>query len=41
VHRRYRHPGGRCERTPVAIAAVTRKLVGIIWAALTGRETRT
>jgi transposase len=40
LHRRYRHLVGRGKRTPVAIAAVARELVGFIWAAMTGRETR-
>jgi transposase len=40
LHRRYRHLVGHGKRTPVAVAAVARELVGFIWAAMNGRETR-
>jgi transposase len=40
LHRRYRHLIGHGKRPPVAIAAVARELVGFVWAAMTGRETR-
>jgi len=35
LHRRYRHLVGRGKRSPVAVAAVARELVGFIWAAMT------
>ena len=38
LHRRYRHLVGHGKRTPVAVAAVARELVGFIWAAMTRRE---
>jgi transposase len=38
LHRRYRHLVGHGKRTPVAVAAIARELVGFIWAALTTRE---
>jgi len=41
LHRRYRHLVGHGKRPPVAVAAVARELVGFIWAAMTGRESRT
>jgi transposase len=40
LHRRYRHLVGHGKRPPVAVAAVARELVGFIWAAMTGRESR-
>lgn len=40
LHRRYRHLVGHGKRSPVAVAAVARELVGFIWAAMTGRESR-
>jgi transposase len=40
LHRRYRHLVGHGKRTPVAVAAVARELVGFIWAAMTRRESR-
>jgi transposase len=40
LHRRYRHLIGHGKRAPVAVAAVARELVGFIWAAMTGRESR-
>jgi transposase len=40
LHRRYRHLIGHGKRPPVAVAAVARELVGFIWAAMTGRESR-
>jgi transposase len=41
LHRRYRHLVGHGKRTPVAVAAVARELAGFLWAAMTGRESRT
>jgi transposase len=41
LHRRYRHLVGHGKRSPIAVAAVARELVGFIWAAMTGRESRT
>jgi transposase len=41
LHRRYRHLVGHGKRTPIAVAAVARELVGFLWAAMTGRESRT
>jgi transposase len=38
LHRRYRHLMGHGKRTPVAVAAIARELVGFIWAAMTRRE---
>ncbi len=38
LHRRYRHLVGHGKRTPIAVAAVARELVGFIWAAMTRRE---
>jgi transposase len=38
LHRRYRHLVGHGKRTPIAVAAVARELVGFIWAAMTGHE---
>jgi transposase len=35
LHRRYRHLVGRGKRSPVAVAAVARELVGFLWAAMT------
>jgi len=40
LHRRYRHLLGHGKRTPVAVAAVARELVGFIWAAMTRHESR-
>ncbi len=40
LHRRYRHLVGHGKRAPVAVAAVARELVGFIWAAMTGHESR-
>lgn len=40
LHRRYRHLVGHGTRSPVVVAAVARELVGFIWAAMTGRESR-
>ena len=40
LHRRYRHLVGHGKRSPVAVAAVARELVGFIWAAMTGHESR-
>jgi transposase len=40
LHRRYRHLVGHGQRTPIAVAAVARELVGFVWAAMTGRESR-
>jgi transposase len=40
LHRRYRHLVGHGKRSPVAIAAIARELVGFIWAAMTGQERR-
>lgn len=40
LHRRYRHLVGHGKRPPVAVAAIARELVGFIWAAMTGRESR-
>lgn len=40
LHRRYRHLVGHGKRPPVAVAAVARELVGFIWAAMTGRASR-
>jgi len=40
LHRRYRHLVGHGKRTPVAVAAVARELVGFIWAAMTRHESR-
>jgi transposase len=40
LHRRYRHLVGHGKRTPIAVAAVARELVGFLWAAMTGRESR-
>jgi transposase len=40
LHRRYRHLIGHGKRPPVAVAAIARELVGFIWAAMTGRESR-
>jgi transposase len=34
LHRRYRHLVGHGKRSPVAVAAVARELVGFIWAAM-------
>ncbi len=38
LHRRYRHLVGHGKRSPVAVAAVARELVGFIWAAMTRRK---
>jgi transposase len=38
LHRRYRHLVGHGKRSPVAVAAVARELVGFIWAAMTGQD---
>jgi transposase len=38
LHRRYRHLVGHGKRTPVAVAAIARELVGFIWAAMTRHE---
>jgi transposase len=38
LHRRYRHLVGHGKRTPVAVAAVARELVGFIWAAMRYQE---
>lgn len=40
LHRRYRHLVGHGKRPPIAVAAVARELVGFIWAAMVGRESR-
>jgi transposase len=40
LHRRYRHLVGHGKRSPFAVAAVARELVGFIWAAMAGRESR-
>src|SRR2546428_3176790 len=40
LHRRYRHLVGHGKRTPVAVVAVARELVGFIWAAMTRHESR-
>jgi transposase len=40
LHRRYRHLVGHGKRTPVAVAAIARELVGFIWAAMTRYESR-
>jgi transposase len=40
LHRRYRHLVGHGKRTPVAVAAIARELVGFIWAAMTRHERR-
>ena len=40
LHRRYRHLVGHGKRTPVAVAAIARELVGFIWAAMTRPESR-
>jgi transposase len=40
LHRRDRHLVGHGKRPPVAVAAIARELVGFIWAAMTGRESR-
>jgi transposase len=40
LHRRYRHLVGHGKRSPVAVAAIARELVGFIWAAMTHRESR-
>jgi hypothetical protein len=40
LDRRYRHLVGHGKRAPVAVAAVARELVGFVWAAMTGRESR-
>ncbi len=40
LHRRYRHLVGHGKRSPVAVAAVARELVGFLWAALTRHESR-
>ena len=40
LHRRYRHLIGHGKRSPVAVAAMARELVGFIWAAMTGQESR-
>jgi len=40
LHRRYRHLIGHGKRTPVAVAAIARELVGFIWAAMTRHESR-
>lgn len=40
LHRRYRHLVGHGKRTPVAVAAVARELVGFLWAAMTHDERR-
>jgi transposase len=40
LHRRYRHLVGHGKRTPVAVAAVARELVGFVWAAMIERECR-
>ncbi len=40
LHRRYRHLVGHGKRSPVAVAAVARELVGFIWAAMTGQDSR-
>src|SRR5216684_1814399 len=40
LHRRYRHLVSHGKRTPVAVAAVARELVGFIWAAMTRHESR-
>jgi transposase len=38
LHRRYRHLVGHGKRSPVAVAAVARELVGFIWAAMTRHD---
>jgi transposase len=40
LHRRYRHLLGHGKRPPVAVAAVARELIGFLWAAMVGRESR-
>lgn len=40
LHRRYRHLVGHGKRSPIAVAAIARELVGFIWAAMVGRESR-
>lgn len=40
LHRRYRHVVGCGKRPPLAVAAVGRELVGFLWAALRGGESR-
>lgn len=35
LHRRYRHLVGHGKRTPIAVVAVARELVGFLWAAMT------
>jgi transposase len=40
LHRRYRHLVGHGKRPPVAVAAIARELVGFVWAAMTGHESR-
>ncbi len=40
LHRRYRHLVGHGKRTPVAVAAIARELVGFIWAAMTRHESQ-
>jgi transposase len=40
LHRRYRHLIGHGKRSPVVVAALARELVGFIWAAMTGQESR-
>jgi transposase len=40
LHRRDRHLVGHGKRTPVAVAAIARELVGFIWAAMTRHESR-
>jgi len=40
LHRRYRHLVSHGKRTPVAVAAIARELVGFIWAAMTRHESR-
>jgi transposase len=38
LHRRYRHLIGHGKRTPIAVAAIARGLVGFIWAAVTRHQ---
>jgi transposase len=40
LHRRYRHLVGHGKRSPVAVVAVARELVGFIWAAMTRPDRR-
>jgi transposase len=39
LHRRYRHLVGHGKRTPIAIIAVARELVGFLWATMTRGDT--